>query len=89
MKYIWDTEKRQSNLIKHGLDCADAELVFERPTFTYEDNRYNYGEQRWITLGFLEGLFVAIAHTETPSEIRIISMRVGTKYEQVIFFENL
>ena len=66
-----------------------TEVVFEGPTFTYEDDRYNYAEQRWVTLGFLKGLFVAIAHTETQSEIRIISMRGGTKYEQSIFFENL
>ncbi len=89
MRYIWDPGKRQSNLLKHGFDFGDAEIVFNGPTFTYEDDRYNYGEQRWITLGFLKGLFVAIAHTETQSEIRIISMRGGTKYEQSIFFENL
>ncbi|OUC16105.1 MAG: hypothetical protein B0A82_03310 [Alkalinema sp. CACIAM 70d] len=89
MQYVWDARKRQFNLVKHGLDFADAEIVFEGPTFTYEDDRYNYGEQRWITLGFLKGVLVAIAHTETPSEIRIISMRRGTKYEQSIFFENL
>lgn len=89
MQYVWDPVKRRSNLIKHGFDFAEAEVVFEGPTFTYEDDRYDYGEQRWVTLGFLKGLFVAIAHTETQSEIRIISMRGATKYEQSIFFENL
>lgn len=46
MQYVWDARKRQFNLVKHGLDFADAEIVFEGPTFTYEDDRYNYGEQR-------------------------------------------
>ena len=89
MQYVWDPLKRRSNLIKQGFDFAEAEVVFEGPTFTYEDDRYAYGEQRWVTLGFLKGLFVAIAHTEAQSEIRIISMRGGTKYAQSIFFENL
>jgi uncharacterized DUF497 family protein len=62
MRYVWDPEKRRSNIIK---------------------------QQRWVTLGFLRGLFVVIAHTETPLEIRVISMRAGTKNERAIFFENL
>ena len=89
MRYVWDPEERRSNLIKHGFDFADAEIVFAGPTFTYGDDRYSYGEQRWVTLGFSQGLFVAISHTETQSEIRIISMRRGTKHEQSIFFEHL
>jgi uncharacterized protein len=89
VRYTWDPQKRRSNIINHGFDFADAEYLFAGPTFTYEDDRYNYGEQRWVTLGFLRGQFVAIAHTETPLETRIISMRGGTKNEQAIFFENL
>jgi uncharacterized protein len=42
MRYIWDKVQRQPNRIKHGLDFADAALVFERPTFTDEDNRHGY-----------------------------------------------
>ena len=52
MQYVWDPLKRRSNLIKQGFDFAEAEVVFEGPTFTYEDDRYAYGEQRWVTLGF-------------------------------------
>jgi hypothetical protein len=57
MQYVWDPQKRRSNLVKHGFDFAEAEIVFEGPTFTYEDDRYDYGEQRWVTLGFLKGAF--------------------------------
>ena len=58
MQYVWDSLKRRSNLSKHGFDFADANIVFEGPTFTYEDDRYDYGEQRWVTLGFLKGLLL-------------------------------
>lgn len=89
MQFTWDENKRQSNLTKHGFDFADAELVFAGATFTYEDDRFAYGEQRFITLGQLNQILVAIAHTESNDEIRVISMRRGTKHEQLIFFQNL
>jgi len=89
MRFIWDDNKRQSNLAKHGFDFADAETVFTGATFTYEDDRFVYGEQRFITLGLLDQVLVAIAHTEATNEIRVISMRRGTKREQLIFFQNL
>jgi uncharacterized DUF497 family protein len=58
-------------------------------TFTYEDDRFDYSEQRFVTLGVLEGVVVSIVHTETPRQIRIISFRKATKHEQEIFFKNL
>ncbi|MFO0210482.1 MAG: BrnT family toxin [Pseudanabaena sp.] len=46
MKFIWNEVKRQSNLKKHAIDFVNAEKVFTGSTFTFEDNRENYGEQR-------------------------------------------
>jgi uncharacterized protein len=89
MRFIWDENKRRSNLAKHGFDFADAAMVFAGAAFTYEDDRYAYGEQRFTTLGLLDQFLVAIAHTESNDEIRVISMRRGTKREQLIFFQNL
>jgi uncharacterized DUF497 family protein len=88
MKVIWDETKRRSNLRKHSMDFADAEAVFAGATFTFEDDRFDYGEQRFITLGMLKGVVVVIAHTEQDDEIRIISMRKGTKNEQRIYFQG-
>jgi uncharacterized DUF497 family protein len=85
----WDETKRRANSRKHGVDFADAEQVFAGITFTFEDNRFNYAEQRFITLGLLNGTVVVIAHTETAREIRVISMRKATKHEQTIYFENI
>jgi uncharacterized DUF497 family protein len=89
VRLTWDENKRQSNLGKHGFDFVDASQVFEGATFTFEDDRYAYGEQRFITLGLLRGRVVVIAHTEIGYEIRVISMREGTKREQTIFFQSL
>jgi hypothetical protein len=89
MRFTWHELKRQSTLNRRDLDFADAELVFAGPTFTFEDDRENYGDQRWETLGLLRGDVVVIVHTETEVEIHVISMREADKDEQLLFFRNL
>ncbi len=64
MEFEWDENKRLSNIRKHGIDFADAEAVFEGDTVTVEDNRFDYGEVRFITLGLLEGDVVVVVYTE-------------------------
>lgn len=89
MTFVWDEAKRQANLNKHRMDFADAEKVFEGLILTFEDNRFDYGEQRFITIGLLNGEFIVIAHAEDAGEsdlTRVISMRKATKYEQQLFF---
>ena len=89
MKFTWDEQKRKTNLKKHDLDFAAAPLVFAGPTFTIPDSRFDYGEERFITIGLLDASVIVIAHTETKSHIRIISMRKGTYHENEIFFSNI
>lgn len=89
MHIVWDEAKRQQNLRTHGIDFVDASLVFQGLTFTYEDDRLSYGEQRFVTLGLLAGIPVSIAHTETEHEIRVISFRKATRHEATLFFHHL
>ena len=62
MRYEWDETKNRSNFAKRGLDFKDAEQVFGGSCVTFEDNRFDYGEERLITLGVLAGRVVVIAH---------------------------
>jgi len=89
MRFSWDERKRRLNLKEHGLDFVDAPSVFEGPTFTFEDDRFAYDEQRFVTLGFLAGLVVSIVHTESPSQIHVISFRKATRNEETILFKAL
>ncbi len=89
MRFVWDDEKREANLEKHGLDFVDAREVFSGLTMIIKDARFDYGEHRFMTLGMLRDIVVVIAHTETDEEIRVISMRKATKNEQRIYFEGL
>jgi len=89
MRFSWDEQKRRSNLKNHGLDFVDAPRVFEGPTFTFEDDRFAYGEQRFVTLGFLADIAVSLVHTETPSRIHVISFRKATRHEEILLLQNL
>lgn len=89
MRFSWDEEKRRLNLKEHGLDLVDAPRVFEGPTFTFEDDRFAYDEQRFVTLGFLAGMVVSLVHTESSSRIHVISFRKATRNEETILFKNL
>lgn len=72
MRFEWDEVKRLQNLKDHGIDFIDARKVFDGPTFTFEDDRFRYQEQRFVTLRLLNGVPVSIAHTETNDLIRPI-----------------
>ena len=63
--------------------------MFEGVTFTFEDDRFSYGEQRFVTLGLLAGMTVSIVHTENEHEIRIISFRKATQRESQIYFHEI
>jgi uncharacterized protein len=87
--YEWDRAKNRSNFAKHGLDFEDAEQVFTGPCVTFEDDRFDYGEERLITLGLLAGRVVIIAHAPHGEVTRIISMRKANRREQKIYQERL
>ena len=89
MRFTWSETKRTLNIQHYDLDFVDAPRVFDGPTFTYEDDRFNYLEQRFVSLGLLDGMVVSIVHSESPRLIRVISFRKATKHEQAIFFKNL
>jgi hypothetical protein len=84
----WDEDKRYSNLRKHGLDFADCVAVFAGRSVTVVDDRFEYGETRFLTRGMLRGQVVVVAHTEDGAFVRIISMRKAAAHEQADYFEK-
>lgn len=56
---------RARNLREHGLDFVDAERVFAGLASTFEDDRLEYGERRFVARGLLAGVPVSIVPTET------------------------
>ena len=89
MDFEWNEKKRKLNIKKHGIDFINSPVIFDNYTLTIEDNRFEYGEERFITFGILMGRVVVVAHTENVNSIRIISIRRATKYEEKTYFSEI
>jgi len=88
MKIEWDPSKNQSNIRKHRISFQEASEVFDDPLHvSVLDQRIDYTEERWITLGQTKKfLLVVVAHTyidiDGNETIRIISARKATRKER-------
>jgi uncharacterized DUF497 family protein len=89
MRFEWDEATRQSNINRHGFDFSEAEEIFASDALTLLDDRFDYGEIRFLTFGMLNGTIVAIAHTETDQVTRIISVRKALKNEEEIYYKEI
>ena len=53
MQFEWDEAKNLENIHKHKIDFADVPEMFEDAMLIELDDRFDYGEDRWIGTGFL------------------------------------
>ena len=89
MRFEWDEAKRRSNIKRHGIDFADLAEVFRAEVVTLVDDRFDYDEDRLLTLALLKGRVITISHTETDEVIRFISARKALKNEQITYFKEI
>jgi uncharacterized DUF497 family protein len=82
MPLTFDPAKRAATLADRGLDFADAEQVFAGLVFEFPDERFDYDEERIITVGLLAGRMVVIVWTRRGQDRHIISMRKANGREQ-------
>jgi uncharacterized DUF497 family protein len=91
MKLTWDERKRESNLIKHGLDFAHAADFEDNSALVAEDTRgktdpkFRYRERRFIALGLMRGKLVVLVYARKAGERRIISLRPAEPKEEELW----
>ena len=85
MRIEFDEAKRSETFEARGLDMARAAEVFADATLTVEDDRQNYGEVRYITIGFLDEVMVVLVWTRRATAHRIISMRKANERERRLY----
>lgn len=85
MQIEFDAVKREATLAARGLDMAQASDVFAGATLTVEDDRRDYGEDRFITIGFLNATMVVLVWTPRRDAYRIISMRKANERERRLY----
>jgi hypothetical protein len=90
-RFEWDPAKAAINLRKHAISFDIAMRVFADPFALTDEVRIEGGEQRWQTLGIVEGyLLLLVAHTIRDDDedgqpieiIRIISARAADRKER-------
>jgi uncharacterized protein len=59
----WDLAKNEANLVKHGIDFADAVVIFDGPVLEKVDKRRNYGEERIAAVGVANELELFVVYT--------------------------
>ena len=64
---------------------ARAGEVLAGATLTVQDDRRDYGEDRFITIGFLDGAMVVLVWTSRGAAYRIISMRKANERERALY----
>ena len=89
MSYEWDERKRRSNVKRHGIDFIDVPQVFDGDVVLLPDERFDYGETRFIAIGILKSQVIVVTYTERGKNIRIISARKATKNEQIYYFQQI
>lgn len=81
MEISFDPVKREATLRERGLDFAEAGRVFDGRVVNAVDDRFDYGEVRHLTYGWLDDQAVAIVWTERDNGCRVISMRRMHQWE--------
>lgn len=82
----FDEQKRQANLEKHGLDLADAGLVYAAPNkVTLVSPRHGEDRKQDIALVELLGVVLALVYVERGDEVRAISLRRASRLERKVY----
>jgi uncharacterized DUF497 family protein len=82
MAVEFDPAKRDKTLLERGLDFARAGEMFAGRVYTARDDRKDYPEPRFISMGRLDGRMIVIVWTPISRGRRIISMRKANEREQ-------
>lgn len=90
MAFDWDEEKNLLNIRKHGFDFNDVPEMFRHPMLALRDERFDYEEARWISMGWINAWVSVVAYTERQGDvIRIISARRATRCEVMRYVETI
>ena len=84
-----DEQKRQANLEKHDVDFISAYQLWQSTMIVLEDDRFDYGERRWIGIGKLQSRVMVVVYTQRGKIIRLISYRKANKRETIHYEQEI
>lgn len=91
MKVEFDPVKDDSNLAKHGIPLAAAKDFDWDTALEREDDRFDYGESRFVAIGLIGARLHVMVFTEGSDEdaVRVISLRSAEKHEARFYYDQI
>jgi len=82
MDFEWDEDKRQSNILNHGIDFERAKEIWQGPVLEVPSLQSRHSEERFLAIGQSEGRFITVVFTWRGKNRRLISARVARRNER-------
>lgn len=88
MEFEWDEAKNERNIRRHGISFELAQRIFGGPVLTWLDDRKDYGEDRYISIGAVDRVaLIVVVHTDRDERVRLISARAASGRERQNYYE--
>ena len=91
MRVAFDQAKDVANQGKHGISLRAAANFEWDTALEREDDRFDYGEARFVAIGLIDIRLYVMIFTEGPDDdtVRIISLRPAEKHETKYYYEQI
>jgi len=91
MEVEFDPAKDATNIVKHGLSLRAAEGFDWDTALEREDDRFDYGEVRFVALGWIGRRLYVLVFTDGSHEeaVRAISLRPAEKHEVRYYLDRV
>ncbi|UVO52246.1 BrnT family toxin [Sphingomonas sp. SUN019] len=88
MEIEFDPAKDRANAAKHGMSLAAAEGFEWDTALEREDDRFDYGEIRFVALGLIGDRLHVLVFTEGSHKnaVRAVSLRPAEKHEGRFYY---
>jgi uncharacterized protein len=84
----WDPEKDAQNIVRRGFSFAIVERLDWESALTVEDTRADYGERRFISVGWIDNELFVVVWTPRGEAVRVISARKASARERKLYEEE-
>ncbi|MDO4997437.1 MAG: BrnT family toxin [Neisseria sp.] len=81
MKISYDPIKNHKNILERGLSFDEVQDFDWENAKIALDERFDYGEKRYVAAGFLNDRLHILVFTPTHNGVRVISFRKANKRE--------
>lgn len=85
--FEWNAQKCAANIVKHGIDFDDAIEIFDELRFEYPSSKHE--EARYVAVGEMQGIAIAVVYTLRGEVRRIISARRARPNEERDYYKAI